>query len=117
MVASVDDPYRPWHELPNPFGSAEAGTTLEQLAQRLVTKPEESAAVYGLIKNRRVAQEVFRLALLLAYGRRCTFYGSSLPFKRRTSSAGARRRSISEWIPGTVCFSVLHVTLSSMPTS
>ena len=30
----------PWHELPNPFGFAESGTTLEQLAQRLLSKPE-----------------------------------------------------------------------------
>ena len=82
-VDDLEEGYRlvygyPWHELPNPFGFAEAGTTLEQLAQRLVTKPEESAAVYGLIKNRGVAQDVFRLALLLAYGRRCAFCGLSL---------------------------------------
>jgi putative restriction endonuclease len=74
-VDDLDEGYRlvygyPWRELPNPFGFAETGTTFEQLAQRLVTKPEESTAVYGLIKNRGVAQDVFRLALLLAYGRR-----------------------------------------------
>lgn len=68
----------PWNEVPNPFGFAKTGTTLEELAQRLVTKPEESKSVYGLIKNRGIAQDVFRQALLLAYGRRCAFCGLSL---------------------------------------
>ena len=68
----------PWHELPNPFGFAESGTTLEQLAQRLLTKPEESAEVYGRIQNRGMAQVLFRQALLAAYGWRCAFCGLSL---------------------------------------
>jgi putative restriction endonuclease len=68
----------PWDEYPNPFGFAKTGTTLEELAQRLVTKPEESKAVYGLIKNRGIAQDVFRRALLLAYRHSCAFCGLSL---------------------------------------
>jgi putative restriction endonuclease len=68
----------PWHELPNPFGFAESGTTLEQLAQRLLTKPDESAEVYGRIQNRGMAQVLFRQALLAAYGCRCAFCGLSL---------------------------------------
>jgi putative restriction endonuclease len=68
----------PWHELPNPFGFAESGTTLEQLAQRLLSKPEESTEVYGRIQNRGMAQVLFRLTLLSAYGWRCAFCGLSL---------------------------------------
>lgn len=68
----------PWHELPNPFSFAGSGVTLEQLAHRLVSSPGESAAVYGLIQNRGIAQDVFRMALLAAYGRRCAFCGLSL---------------------------------------
>ena len=82
-VDDLDAGYRrvygyPWHELPNPFGFAESGTTLEQLAQRLLSKPEESAEVYGRIQNRGMAQVLFRQALLAAYGWRCAFCGLSL---------------------------------------
>jgi putative restriction endonuclease len=82
-IDDLDEGYRrvygyPWHELPNPFGFAESGTTLEQLAQRLLTKPEESAEVYGRIQNRGMAQVLFRQALLAAYGWRCAFCGLSL---------------------------------------
>ena len=67
-----------WHQEGNPFGYAESGTTLEQLAQRLLTKPQESAAVYGRIQNRGMAQVLFRQTLLDAYGQRCAFCGLSL---------------------------------------
>jgi hypothetical protein len=43
----------PWQNLTNPFGFAEDGATLDQLAQKLVTSPEESAAVYRQVNNRR----------------------------------------------------------------
>lgn len=36
----------PWDELPNPYAFAGDGATLDQLAQKLVSRPEESAAVY-----------------------------------------------------------------------
>jgi putative restriction endonuclease len=68
----------PWRQLSNPFGFAESGATLQHLAQRLVTRPDESAAVYGRIRNRGIAQDVFRMALRLAYGWRCAFCGLSL---------------------------------------
>ena len=64
-IDDLDAGYRrvrahPWHELPNPFGFAGSGVTLELLARRLVSSPGESAAVYGLIRNRGIAQDVFR---------------------------------------------------------
>ncbi len=63
----------PWQDLSNPFAFADGGATLDQLAQRLVTTPEAAASVYGQIRNRGIAQDVFRRALLAAYGQRCAF--------------------------------------------
>lgn len=82
-IDDLDEGYRfvyayPWQELPNPFGFAEAGATLDQLAHRLVTRPQESRIVYGQINNRGIAQDVFRRALLSAYRQRCAFCGLSL---------------------------------------
>jgi putative restriction endonuclease len=68
----------PWHERVNPFMLAADGTTLEQLAQRLVAEPDEAAVIYGRIRDRGYAQVVFRLALLHAYEGRCAFCGLSL---------------------------------------
>ena len=67
-----------WEDLPNPFQFADEGTTLDELAQRLVTQPEDAADVYQQVKNRGFAQVVFRLALLTAYRQRCAFCGLSL---------------------------------------
>jgi putative restriction endonuclease len=67
-----------WSELANPFEFADDGATLEELAHRLVTKPEDAADVYRQVKNRGFAEVVFRLALLAAYRRRCAFCGLSL---------------------------------------
>ena len=68
----------PWHQLPNPFAFALGGGTPDELAKQLVREPQESAAVWGRIKNRGIAQDVFRRALLLAYHGRCAFCGLSL---------------------------------------
>ena len=107
----------PWHELPNPFGFAESGTTLEQLAQRLLSKPEESAEVYGRIQNRGMAQVLFRQALLAAYGWRCAFCGLSLEAALQAAHIipWLRQRPPSAWIPGMACFSARPITLFSMP--
>jgi putative restriction endonuclease len=67
-----------WQALTNPFGYADDGATLDQLAQKLVTTPEESEAVYRQVNNRGVAQDLFRRVLLLAYRQRCAFCGLSL---------------------------------------
>jgi putative restriction endonuclease len=82
-VDDLDEGYRlvyayPWGELPNPFAFASEGATLNQLAQRLVTKPEASPVVYRQINNRGIAQDVFRRALLDAYRHRCAFCNLSL---------------------------------------
>jgi len=68
----------PWADEPNPFAFAGDGSTPEALAAHIVRKPQEASAVYGRIQNRGVAQIVFRLALLTAYGQRCAFCGLSI---------------------------------------
>jgi len=67
-----------WSDLSNPFEFADDGATPEELAQRLVIKPEDATEVYQKVKNRGFAQVVFRLALLAAYRQRCAFCGLSL---------------------------------------
>jgi putative restriction endonuclease len=68
----------PWAEWPNPFAFAGDGSTPEGLADRIVREPGEAEAVYNRIQNRGVAQVVFRIALLQAYGQCCTFCGLSI---------------------------------------
>ena len=68
----------PWADEPNPFSFAGDGSTPDGLAAQIVRKPEEAIAIYGRIQNRGVAQIVFRLALLRAYGQRCAFCGLSI---------------------------------------
>jgi putative restriction endonuclease len=82
-IDDLDEGYRrvwayPWYQLANPFAFAAGGDTPDELARHLVRKPQESAAIYGRINNRGVAQDVFRRALLLAYRQRCAFCGLSL---------------------------------------
>jgi putative restriction endonuclease len=60
-----------------PFGFTDDGAALDELAQRPISKPEESGVVYGKIQTRGIAQDVFRRASLRAYGRRCAFCGLS----------------------------------------
>jgi len=67
-----------WEMLPNPFAFADDGATPEQLASQLVKRPQDARAVYQRIKNRGIAQMVFRQALLIAFERRCAFCGLSL---------------------------------------
>jgi putative restriction endonuclease len=67
-----------WEALSNPFTFADHGDTPDQLARRLVGRPQDSKAVYQRIKNRGIAQMVFRQALLIVYERRCAFCRLSL---------------------------------------
>ena len=41
-----------WTELPNPFQFADDGDTLDELAHRLLTHPEDATEVYQQVKNR-----------------------------------------------------------------
>lgn len=89
-VDDLDEGYRrvyeePWDLYPNPFAFASAGATLDELAERLIQAPDESEAIYRQIRDRGVAQDVFRRALLKAYRGRCSFCG--LTFKAALQAA------------------------------
>jgi putative restriction endonuclease len=68
----------PWHTIPNPFVFASDGKTTEQWAEELLRRPDKSVEVYLQVRNRGIAQDIFRLALLKAYGHRCAFCGLSI---------------------------------------
>ena len=82
-VEDLDEGYRrvysySWNALPNPFAFASDGSTPEQLADELLRRPDQSRQIYLRVRNRGIAQDVFREALLRAYGRRCAFCGLSI---------------------------------------
>lgn len=67
----------PWPSARNPFVYAGPTITQSSLARRLVAQPDEAADIYSLVRVRGVAQTVFRLALLKAYGCACAFCGTT----------------------------------------
>ena len=68
----------PWHTLPNPFQFAAHDATPGELARTVVTRPQDAAEVCQKVRNRGIAQIIFRLALLEAYRQRCAFCELSL---------------------------------------
>lgn len=67
----------PWDTIANPFTGFADGTTEADFADKLVTNPDAADDVYSRIKNRGVAQRVFRRALLEAYDYNCCMCGLS----------------------------------------
>jgi putative restriction endonuclease len=67
----------PWDTIANPFTGFADGTTEAGFADELVTYPDAAEGVYSRIKNRGVAQRVFRRALLKAYDNKCCMCGLS----------------------------------------
>jgi putative restriction endonuclease len=81
-TSHVEEGYRavfayPWLDLPNPFEFASQDATPEELARAIVVRPQEAAEVYQKVRNRGIAQVIFRLALLDAYRQQCAFCGLS----------------------------------------
>lgn len=67
----------PWSSAPNPFAYATGqAVTQASLAARLVARPDDAGDVYSIVRVRGVAQKIFRLALLEAYGYACAFCGT-----------------------------------------
>ena len=64
-----------WSTIGNPFDYAQDGTTVGQLAVRLVSDPTSAEDIYRQVKVRGTAQLVFRQALLKKYGPRCAMCG------------------------------------------
>jgi putative restriction endonuclease len=64
-----------WSAEPNPFAYASDGTTQEELVRRIVEAPAAAADVYRLVKDRGIAQRIFRDALYAVYEGACAFCG------------------------------------------
>jgi len=81
MTTGLEQVYsHAWSSLPNPFGYAtDSKITQEILAGELVDDPERARDVYSLVRVRGIAQAVFRLALIKAYGCACAFCGTTFP--------------------------------------
>jgi putative restriction endonuclease len=61
----------PWASIDNPFGFALDGETIESIAKAIIRCEISPAEAYQKVKVRGKAQQVFRAALLEAYGCRC----------------------------------------------
>jgi putative restriction endonuclease len=65
-----------WRRIPNPFLYALDGSSLEHLGDLLFERGRAAAAdVYSRVRTRGILQQVFRHALLHAYGGACAFCG------------------------------------------
>lgn len=67
-----------WNNLINPFSYAENGETEEQIVEQLLENPNNSKEIYGKVKVRGTAQNIFRKAILEAYDSKCSFCGLSI---------------------------------------
>lgn len=66
-----------WLSEGNPFAYAASGMTIAGLAARILSDPREAAGTYRFVKDRGVAQQIFREALLQLYDESCAFCGLS----------------------------------------
>jgi putative restriction endonuclease len=55
-----------WLAIPNPFLGFGSDETIETLADRLIEKPESSGDVFRQVRDRGIAQQIFREGLLRA---------------------------------------------------
>jgi putative restriction endonuclease len=62
-----------WDAVSNPFGQLGTADSKEELVRRLVDHPDEAEAVYRLVPDRGVVQQLFRAAVAEAYGYKCAF--------------------------------------------
>lgn len=67
-----------WANLLNPFTYASDGSTELDLVNNIIAIPNTRSDLYSRIKVRGIAQQIFRKALLRAYGSRCAFCGFSI---------------------------------------
>lgn len=62
---------RNWSTMINPFAGFGSEDTVEKFAAKLINNPASSGDVYRQVRDRGIAQRIFRQALLDAYGYRC----------------------------------------------
>ena len=67
----------PWGTKTNPFAGFADGQTEAEFVGQLLSNPDEAGDAYSKIKNRGIAQRIFRKALLEAYERRCCMCANS----------------------------------------
>jgi putative restriction endonuclease len=68
-----------WLAMPNPFLGFGSEETIDTLADQLVRNPASSGDVFRQVKDRGIAQRVFREGLLRAYSFRCAICELSFP--------------------------------------
>ena len=66
-----------WSLVENPFGGFGPLDDEDTFAAELLAHPDQSGDVYHKVRDRGVAQQVFRRALLTAYNSRCAICGLS----------------------------------------
>lgn len=66
-----------WSLIQNPFDFAAAGLGYDDLIRTLLKTPDESEAVYHLVKSRGIRHLMFKDAVNRAYGGRCAFTGGT----------------------------------------
>lgn len=86
---------RDWNAEENPFSYANTGLSRIELSERIVADPSSAAEVYRLVKDRGVAQQIFRDALLSAYDSACAFCG--LTFEEALEGAHIVAWSEASW--------------------
>ncbi len=64
-----------WKTVSNPYASFGPNDTVETLAQSVVDDPSRAKDVYALVKQRGIAQRIFRIVLGRAYENKCAFCG------------------------------------------
>ncbi|WP_244069195.1 HNH endonuclease [Bradyrhizobium sp. Ce-3] len=60
-----------WAAKANPFLGFGENETFETLARELINDPGASEAIYRRVKDRGIAQKIFREALIIAYDHQC----------------------------------------------
>jgi len=66
-----------WGSVANPFQGFERSMSIESLVDGILDSPATATDVYRQIKDRGLAQQIFRRALLKAYGGVCAICGLS----------------------------------------
>jgi putative restriction endonuclease len=68
-----------WLAMQNPFLGFGSEETIETLAKQLVENPKSSGDIFRQVKDRGIAQRVFREGLVRAYDSRCAMCDLSFP--------------------------------------
>ena len=68
-----------WSAMPNPFRGFGSQETVKSFATQIVETPDSAADVYQKVRDRGIAQRIFREGLLQAYDHRCAMCDLSFP--------------------------------------